>query len=253
MQGLTFTREFGDNYTSVQALWGAEIKTNSTNTQPKLYTGTAPCLLNNAFFIGTTGENPLSDTGLELVCRMYNTSYLIKLNFTNGTQSLTTLAVSPINPAHWTYGESQHSSLPSNHRGETRSPYTPNSGVHITHLLFRGLLQRRLRAGSTGNLAQDSDSKAWGDRTPLPQSGLFSCPGLWNSSIYGNLTPTAVVKPSLLSLNSANTSVPVFASSPQNIYTDDCRNVAAAYAAAVGVTVACVAVGFLALVRNALA
>ncbi|CEL03812.1 hypothetical protein ASPCAL04955 [Aspergillus calidoustus] len=162
-----------------------------------------------------------------------------ELHFTNGTESLTTLAVSPINPAHWTYGEGQPSSLPSDLRSKTASPYTPNSGVHISHLLFTGLLQRRLRAGVTGNLAQESDSMGLGGSTSITQWGLFSCAEIWNSSIYGNLTPTAVVKPSqcrkgtpaatiedhshnftysMLNLNT-NTSVPIFASSPKNVYT----------------------------------
>jgi hypothetical protein len=278
MQGMTFTQEFGDNYTSLQALWNAEMETNATNAQSELYTGRAPIrVLNNAFFIRTTGQNPLSETGPELVCRMYNTSYSINLNFTDGTESLTPLAVSSLNLANWTYSEGQDSSLPSNYLGETDfepPPYTPNSGFHITHLLFTGLLQRRLRAGATGNLAQESDSSGWGDSTSITQSGLFSCPEIWNSTIYGNLTLTGIPTPSLcrngtlaaaiedlshnftyslFTLNTANTSVPVFASTPRNFYTYDYRNLAAAYAAAVGVTVACVAVGFSALVRNGVA
>ncbi|KAJ0423246.1 hypothetical protein BJY00DRAFT_310375 [Aspergillus carlsbadensis] len=276
MQGITFTQEFGDNYTSLQALWDAE--TNTTYRQMELYTGAAPVLLNNALFIRTTGQNPLwqppSETGqstTELVCRLYNTSYTVNLNFTDGTQSLTPLSVSPLNPANWTSTEGQDSSIPSNIRLEAESPYTPNSGFHITYLLFRGLLERRLSAGASGNLAQESDSNGYGDGLSITQSGLFSCPEIWNSTIYGNLSQSSIpvvsqcrngtlaaaiedlshnFTYSLLSLNAANTSLPVFASSLQNFYTYDYRNLAAVYAAAVGVTVACVAVGFLALARN---
>lgn len=274
MQGMTFTQEFGDNYTSLQALWDAEMETNSTNAQTELYTGAIPYLLNNTFFIRTSGENPLSETGPELVCRMYNTSYIINLNFTDGTESLTPIAVSPLNPANWTFSEGQLSSISPLTGIKPQPAYTPNSGFHVTHLLFRGLLQRRVRVGATGNLVQESDSDGWGDSTSITQSGLFSCPEIWNSTIYGNLLQTGSPTPaqcrkgtlaaaiedlshnftySLFSLNAANTSVPVFASEPQNFYTYNYRNLAAAYAAAVGVTVACVAVGFSALVKNGVA
>ncbi|CAI7620017.1 unnamed protein product [Penicillium viridicatum] len=274
MQGMSFTQEFGDNYTSLQALWDAEMESNSTVAQMELYTGEVPYLLNNTFFIRTSGENPLSETGPELVCRMYNTSYIINLNFTDGTESLTPIAVSPLNPANWTFSEGQLSSIPPLTGIKPEPAYTPNSGFHVMHLLFRGLLQRRVRAGATNNLVQESDSDGWGDSTSITQSGLFSCPEIWNSTIYGNLSQTGSPTPaqcrkgtlaaaiedlshnftySLFSLNAANTSVPVFASEPQNFYTYNYRNLAAAYAAAVGVTVACVAVGFSALVKNGVA
>ncbi|KAL4805375.1 hypothetical protein BDV18DRAFT_161031 [Aspergillus unguis] len=277
MQGMTFTQESGDNYTSLQALWDAEMEANSPVahvTEVELYNGAVPDLLNNTFFIRTSGENPLSETGPDLVCRMYNTSYTVNVNFTDGTQSLTPIAVSPLNPANWTSLEGQRSSIPSLNGIEPDPAYTPNGGFYVTHLLFGGLLLRRLRSGATGNLVQDTDPEGWSESLSITQSGLFSCPEIWNSTIYGNISLAGSPTPelcrkgtlaaaiedlshnftySLLSLNAANMSVPVFASEPQNFYTYDYRNLVAAYAAAVGVTVACVAVGFAALVKNGVA
>jgi hypothetical protein len=108
----------------------------------------------------------------------------------------------------------------------------------------------------------------------ITQSGLFSCPELWNSSTYRNLQILSDPAPSqcrngtlasaiedlsrnftysLLSLNAANTTVPVTVSFPRNFYRYDRRNLLIAYAAGVGATLGCVLVGFMALGRNGVA
>ncbi|KAL2812286.1 hypothetical protein BJX63DRAFT_443512 [Aspergillus granulosus] len=279
MQGMTFTQPFGENYTSLKALWDYEI-TNSTEYDTNFYTGANPTLLNNTLFIYAAGTTPQwnnnssnaneNETGTELVCQLWNTSYSINLTFTDGVQTLTPLHTTFLNPANWTSDAGRTSPLPLT---ASEHPFV-NSGFYIMHLLFTGLLQRRLVISVTGSLSQFMQSEFDRPSMSITQTGLFSCPELWNSSAYRsiqlvnvpvstrcrNQTLASAIEDlshnftySLLSLNAANTSVPVSVSFPQNFYRYDWVNLAIAYAVAVGVTVGCILVGFVAMYRNGVA
>ncbi|KAL3443119.1 hypothetical protein BJX65DRAFT_209519 [Aspergillus insuetus] len=269
MEGVTFTQEFGDNYTSLQALWDSEMNNTEVTQLPDFYAGAAPSLLNNTFFIYAAGQNPLwtTDNKTELVCRLYNTSYSINLTFTDGRQTLTPLSVVPFRFANWTSDMGRTAP----HSQAALEPPFVNGGFHILHLLFGGLLERHLVTSATGSL---SEFNARRESLSITQSALFSCPEMWNSSTYRNLQLVNDPAPSqcrngtlasaiedlsrnftysLLSLNAANTTADVAVSFPQNFYRYDRRNLLIAYAVGVGATVGCVLIGVLALARNGVA
>ncbi|KAJ5158985.1 uncharacterized protein N7500_008636 [Penicillium coprophilum] len=270
MKGMTFTDSSLNNYSSLQKVWDHETSKLNFTT---LYSGAASTVLNNTLFIYATGANPLWNDNAtqptELVCQLWNTSYVVNLNFTNGVRSLTPVSTKQVAPANWDSRAGSYTSL------EPQGPGV-NGGFYLTHLLFSRIMQSTLYISSVGTLESVLTSSIPDDtltftQLSIMQSGLFACPELWNSSEYKsmlmgfddsttlcrNKTLARAIEDlshnftySLLSLNAANTSVPVTVSSPQNFYAYDSKNLLAAYMTALGVTIVCVIVGFLALREN---
>ncbi|KAJ5383175.1 hypothetical protein N7517_001086 [Penicillium concentricum] len=275
MEGLTFTDHLGENYTSLQKVWDHEVG-NLSDTFTTLYSGAVSTALNNTFFVYATGANPLWNDNAtqptELVCQLWNTSYVVDLKFTNGIRSLTPVSTKHVAPANWS---SRSGSL------TTLGPQGPtvNGGFYITHLLFSDIIQSTMIISAVGSLetiltSSMQSAQMTFTQISVMQTSLFGCPELWNSSDYKMMVPavdqsTTLCRNktlaraiedlshnftySLLSLNAANTSVPVTISSPQNFYAYDSKNLLAAYMTALGVTVVCVIVGFIALNQNGVA
>lgn len=273
MKGLTFADGLGENHYTLAQVWNQTFAniTNATNSL-LIYSGTVPDLLNNTLFLYAVGSNPLWNTNAtqptELVCQLWNTSYTANLTFTNGIRTLTPISTKPLTPANWDSGDGTSVLLPGyNNTGA-------NGGYYVIHQLFSGLIKHNIIIGSTGSVFDDSPSSVLAS-SPLSvtQTGLWSCPEIWNRtdwqylvSILSPNNSTALCRNktlaraledlshnftySLLSLNAANTTVPVIVSSPQNFYSYNTRNLLLAYAIALGVSVGCVIVGFLALHEN---
>ncbi|EAW09041.1 uncharacterized protein ACLA_077880 [Aspergillus clavatus NRRL 1] len=267
MQGMTFTDSLGHRYSSLQNLWDHEIG-NATNLTNVIYSGTAPSALNNTLFVYAAGSNPLgSDNATqpaELVCQLWNTSYVVDQRFTNGARALTPISTELVAPANWSSRAGSYALI------ERLDPAV-NGGYYVMHMLFSGLIQRTLTISASGGLGSFRPSGLSSTSMSIMQTGLFACPELWNSTNYQllgiaggqstvhcrNKTLARAIEDlshnftySLLSLNAANTSVPITVSSPQNFYNYNSRNLLAAYMTALGVAVACVVVGFTALREN---
>ncbi|KAL4911902.1 hypothetical protein BDW62DRAFT_206992 [Aspergillus aurantiobrunneus] len=266
-QGRTFTDHLDNHYSSLQNLWNHEIG-NETNLTRVIYSATAPRALNNSLFVYAAGSNPLWNDNAtqptELVCQLWNTSYVVHLNFTDGVRTLTPISTDPVAPANWSFTAGSQSTL---------NPQGPdvNGGYHITHLLFSGLMQRTLVTSVSGELTSFEAEGLQFTTMSITQTGLFGCPELWNSSTYQetgivggqsvttcrNRTLARALEDlsrnftySLLSLNAANTTVPVTVASAQNFYSYSRTNLFIAYMTAVAVTLVCVLVGFHALWSN---
>jgi hypothetical protein len=132
------------------------------------------------------------------------------------------------------------------------------------------MLHRQLRTGASGSFSEMLPDNS--RPSMVTQIGLFACRHLRNSPAYETAQVTTVRDTtrcrnkslaraiedlshnftySVLSLNSASTSVNVTSSFlRKNFYSYNQRNLLAAYITSAGVTVACVAVGFLAMHRN---
>lgn len=233
--------------------------------------GTAPSDLNNTLFISATGSNPLwhdnATQPTELVCQLWNTSYVVDMHFTNGIQTLTPLSIDHVAYANWSKEAASSSAAPS----YSESNSTVNAGFYVIQMILSGLLQGELvqskRAGLWENKTVAS-STTYTD-TSLADTGLFSCPELWNTSSYyykyGNEPTTSCRNRtlaqaiedlshnftySLLSLNGGNTTVQVTDLTYRNYYFYGPTALLGAYIGALVVTIACVVVGFFALRRN---
>jgi hypothetical protein len=79
--------------------------------------GTAPSDLNNTVFISAAGSNLLWNDNAtqpaELVCQLWNTSYVVDMHFTNGIQTLTPISVDHIAYANWSERAATSSAAPS--------------------------------------------------------------------------------------------------------------------------------------------
>jgi hypothetical protein len=258
MKGITFTDGF-ENYSSIQDVWQKLVVNSSADlTFPPIYKGSAPTVLNNTLLIYGAGHNSLTGNSTDttsLVCQLWNTSYVLGVQFTDSTQTLVPISTEFVAPSNWDSSAGADSLL------EPQGPDV-NGGYYITHLLFSSLVEGKLSIGSTGSLI--------GDLPLLMRSGLFDCPELWNgtyntivnvpdsdSSYCRNRTLAGALEDlsrnftySLLSLNSANTTVPVTIYSPQNFYSYDRTNLLVAYVVALSVTVVCLTIGFYALWDN---
>lgn len=272
MAGLTFPDIVSENHYTLAQVWNQTFA-NITNAtiSPVIYSGAAPHLLNNTLFLYAEGSNPLwkanATQPTELVCQLWNTSYTANLTFTNGIRTLTPISTKPLTPANWSPGDGSSALLPDHNPAV-------NGGYYVIHKLFSGLIKHSIDIGSTGSVVDDSPSSALAT-SPLSvtQTGLWSCPEIWNRTdgqyLVAILSPnnsTALCRNktlarafedlshnftySLLSLNAANTTVPVRVSSPQNFYSYNSRNLLLAYATALGVSIVCVIVGFMALYEN---
>jgi hypothetical protein len=268
MQGMNFSDGVGlAQYSSLQKLWEHEIG-NSTNLTRVVYSGTAPRAMNNTLFVYAAGGNPVWNDNAtqptELVCQLWNTSYVLGQNFTNGIRTLIPVSTELVAPANWSSDAGSQVTL-------QRQEPTVNGGYYVMHILFSSLIQRTLAVSASSQLSSFLPSSMQFTTMSITQTGLFSCPELWNSTDYQTLgiageESTALCRNktlaqaiedlshnftySLLSLNAANTSVSVTSSSPKNFYTYDSRNLLAVYMTALGVTAACVVIGFLALHEN---
>ncbi|RDW60438.1 uncharacterized protein DSM5745_10896 [Aspergillus mulundensis] len=267
-QGLNYSDVLGNQYDSFQALWDHEIG-NVTRPVPTIISsGAVPSALNNTFFIWASGANLLWNDNAtqptELVCQLWNTSYVVDMTFTNSIQTLTPISAEHVAPANWSREEGSNSLLNKNLRAPEVNP-----GFFTVHLLFSGLIQGTLYASVSMELTENKTSSSMTPFTTMSivQSGLFACPDMWNTSayVYGNDETTLCRNRtlaraiedlshnftySLLSLNAGNDRVPMTVSTPRNFYSYSRANLLIAYAVALGATVACVIVGFLALHEN---
>ncbi|KAL4747546.1 hypothetical protein BDW72DRAFT_182551 [Aspergillus terricola var. indicus] len=248
-----------------QGLWDSEIG-NKTDRPLEIYSGAAPQELNNTLFIWAAGRNPLwnddASQMTELVCQLWNTSYMVSLTFNNGIQTLTPISVEHIAYSNWSTEAGSTSLL-------RKKDQTVNGGFYVVHMLFSGLIQGDLDTGVSGSVNENITSRTAFTRLSIAQTGLFACPEMWNSSgadyLYGNISTTSCRNRTLaravedlshnftynlLSLNAANTTVDVLDSTSRNFYVYDKEYLILAYMTALGVTVACVIVGFFALRRN---
>jgi hypothetical protein len=214
--------------------------------------------LNNTLLIAAKEyRDSLTDKSTEtsLVCRLWNTSYVLDVSFNNTIQALIPISTELVAPCNWSSstGTSAFTDL---------YPNRPESlgGYYITHLLFSSLIEGTLSIGSTGALI--------GEATRLMQSSIFECPELLSSSKY--TVASRVANPicrnrtlaraledlsrnftyNLLSLNAASTNVPVSVNSPQNFYSYNWKNLFAAYLTALVVTLVCITIGLFALWGN---
>jgi hypothetical protein len=248
-----------------QALWDSEIG-NTTDQSQRVYSGAAPRDLNNTLFVWAAGQNSLWNDGAsrptELVCQLWNTSYVVGLSFDDGIQTLTPISVDHVAYSNWSTDAGSTSLL------QDRSP-TVNGGFYVVQMLFSGLIQSDWLTGSTGSVAENITSQKAFTRLSIAQTGLFACPEMWNTSaydyLYGDGSTTSCRNGtlaraiedlshnftySLLSLNAANTTVDVLDLTLRNFYQYGEAYLILAYTTATGVTVACVTVGFFALSRN---
>ncbi|KAJ1706192.1 hypothetical protein NYO67_11637 [Aspergillus flavus] len=253
-----------------QKLWDSEFPDPQFQTT-RIYMGTAPSDLNNTIFISAAGSNPLWNDNAtqptELVCQLWNTSYVVDMHFTNGIQTLTPISVDHVAYANWSEGAASSSAAPSYPGLDP----TVNAGFYIMHMILSGLLQ--------GELVQSKRAGVWENKTvastttytdtSFAYTGLFSCPELWNTSSYyyshgndstglcRNGTLAQAIEDlshnftySLLSLNGGNTTVKVVDLTYRNYYFYGPTSLLAAYMSALAVTIACVVVGFCSLRRN---
>jgi hypothetical protein len=248
-----------------QALWDSEIG-NTTDQSRRAYSGVAPQDLNNTLFVWAAGQNSLwnddASRPTELVCQLWNTSYVVGLSFNDGIQTLTPISVDHVAYSNWTAGAGSSSLL------EDIGP-TVNGGFYVVHMLFSGLIQGDWLTGSTGSVAENITSQTAFTKLSIAQTGLFACPEMWNTSQYDylhgdssttscrNRTLARAIEDlsqnftySLLNLNAANTTVDVLDLTSRNFYQYGEGYLILAYMTAIGVTVACVIVGFFALWRN---
>ncbi|KAL4926437.1 uncharacterized protein BDV17DRAFT_293646 [Aspergillus undulatus] len=264
-QGMRYTDAFDEDASyTLRELWEHEIANETT--RGTIFLGAAPTsILNNVLFVRATGENHLANRNAseptEIVCQLWNTSYVVDLRFTNGIQTLTPISVEHLAPANWSSRDGTYTLL------ESRSE--ANAGFHVTHLLFSGLIQGTIRNSVSLELSESKSSEAPFTTLSITQTGLFGCPEMWNisSSGFDNTLPSSTpcrngtfartledlshnFTYSLLSLKGGNTSTDVTAMYPQNFYTYNDRNLFLAYGVALGVTIASTIVGFLALHKN---
>ncbi|KAB8223226.1 hypothetical protein BDV33DRAFT_228673 [Aspergillus novoparasiticus] len=253
-----------------QKLWDGEFPEAQFQTT-RIYMGTAPSGLNNTIFISAAGSNPLwndNDTQpTELVCQLWNTSYVVNMHFINGIQTLTPISVDHVAYANWSKGEASSSAAPS----YSELDPTVNAGFYIIHMILSGLLQ--------GELVQSKRAGVWENKTvastttytdtSLAYTGLFACPELWNTSSFyythgndstslcRNGTLAQAIEDlshnftySLLSLNGGNTTVEVTDVTYRNYYFYGRTALLGAYMSALAATIACVVVGIFSLRRN---
>ncbi|KAL4791249.1 hypothetical protein BDV19DRAFT_381782 [Aspergillus venezuelensis] len=226
---------------------------------------------NSMIFVYAKGRNSLWDEGRDettkLVCQLWNTSYVTQLNYTNGARTLTPMTTELIAPSNWSTREGQAATL------EDAETDVVNGGYYVTHLLFSSVLGHEFWSTESGILLSNPPTNG-GYLTLSPmETDLLDCAGLWNNSDYktiigddGRTTTAANCRNgtlaaaiadlsrnftySLLSLNASSAPLPVTVSSAQNFYRYHSRNLLAAYVSALGVTLACVAVGLVALYNN---
>ncbi|KAL4990467.1 hypothetical protein BDW68DRAFT_154285 [Aspergillus falconensis] len=249
-----------------RALWDSEIG-NVTDRPQKLYSGAAPLELNNTLFVWAAGNNPLWDDNAtqptELVCQLWNTSYVVDLHFDEGVQTLTPISIDHVAYSNWSADAGSASLI------LDRGP-TVNGGFYVIHLLFSSLIQGETLIGSTGAVWENMTSQTALTRMSIAQTGLFVCPEMWNISGYGypygsnvsaascrNRTLARAIEDlshnftyNLLSLNAANTTATVTDLTFRNFYQYGKGYLLLAYMTALGVTVACTVVGFFAMRGN---
>ncbi|PKX88316.1 uncharacterized protein P174DRAFT_465245 [Aspergillus novofumigatus IBT 16806] len=234
--------------------------------------GTAPSDLNNTVFISAAGSNPLWNDNAtqptEIVCQLWNTSYVVDMHFTNGIQTLTPISVDHIAYANWNESAAINFAAPSYSEVDP----TVNAGFYIIQMILSGLLQGELVQSKRAGVYQDktvASSTTYTD-TSLAYTSLFACPELWNTSSYyykhgndstktscRNGTLAQAIEDlshnftyTLLSLNGGNSTVKVMDLTNRNYYFYGSTVLLAAYMSALAVTIACVVVGFFALRRN---
>jgi hypothetical protein len=220
---------------SLEGIWNSEIR-NQTGQHGAVYIGTRPSHLNNTILVYAAGSNPFwnpenATQPTELVCQLWNTSYVVSLNFIDGIQALTPISTTPTAFANWNRQDGEQSPYPS------YSKFSGvNAGFYVLHLLFGDMLRRQLRTGASGSFSEMLPDNSRPSMS-ITQTGLFACPDLWHSSAYETAQVTTIRDTtrcrnhtlaraiedlshnftySVLGLKSASTSVNVTSSFPQN-------------------------------------
>jgi hypothetical protein len=261
----------GDDVGSVQEVWEKQIG----NDPEKSWWYKGAWYWRNVIFIYAKGNNQRwleeqqdGDRSTRLVCQLWNTSYVANLTYTNGIRTLTPLSTELIAPSNFSDGEGENATI-ADQRPEV------NGGFYLTQLLFGGLLSYEIWDTDSHTLLSNPAANAVYKSISPMETALFGCAEFWNTTAYERIigpggpetavncrngTLAAAIADlsrnftySLLSLNAANTVLPVTVSSAQNFYSYNAGNLFAAYMAALGATVACVVIGLLALYKNGVA
>jgi hypothetical protein len=258
-KGITYIDGSNNNYTSFQDVWNNFASNSSCDH--KVYSGSAPPFLNNTLLIAAREyQDSLTNKSAEtsLVCRLWNTSYVLDVSFNNSIQALIPISTNLVAPCDW-------GSRVGYNAFTEEYPNIPESlgGYYITHLLFSSLIEGSLQLGASLTLTGDATNY-------LMQPSLFECPELLSSSKYTlaskvanptcrnktlaraleDLSRNFTYNLNLLSLNAASTNVPVSVNSPQNFYSYNWKNLFAAYLTALVVTLVCITIGLFALWGN---
>ncbi|KAL4741783.1 hypothetical protein BDV11DRAFT_212670 [Aspergillus similis] len=175
----------------------------------------------------------------KLVCWIWNTSYMVSLSFNNGVQTLTPKSV--------------------DHVAYSKGP-TGTAGFYVVHMLFSGLIQGDWHTGASGSVAENITLQTAFTRLSITQTSLLACLEINDSSTSCQKRMLArVIKDllhnftySLLSLNAANATVNVMDLTSRNFYLYSKAYLILAYTTTLGVTVACMIVGFFALRQNSI-
>ncbi|KAI1806498.1 hypothetical protein F4811DRAFT_132375 [Daldinia bambusicola] len=252
---------------------------------PLIYKSTAPIFMNNMILIGTNGINERwsNDTHNYVVCQLYNTSYSVTMKFDKGTQSIQENSVKHITSQEWDYSHGSDSVALAN-GACAPDPDANNVTIcptyHMYHYVFKSFLAGTILSNVGGELIFQSDgaeaTNHEASAAPLFQSGLTDCPEIWNSSSYqtasggplafktsdrctGGTLASAIENLSrnftysLLTYNNwrnFTTEVPITVPTPKNFYYYNSRTLLSAYSVAIAITLLCVCVGFVALMKN---
>ncbi|KIH91229.1 hypothetical protein SPBR_01394 [Sporothrix brasiliensis 5110] len=172
-----------------------------------VYVAAAPSYLYNMILIAATGVNPLWDNSSasststsafasnNIVCQLYNTSYDVTLDFSDGVQTVVPRRVELLEPQEWTDTCGSVSAL---HLYDNLN-YTANTSAYgnctqatpafyVTHLLFSYLLGATLSVAADGAFSIQQAGTPRGSTSlaatlPLLQSPLINCADIYNSSL----------------------------------------------------------------------
>ncbi|EHK21442.1 uncharacterized protein TRIVIDRAFT_133796, partial [Trichoderma virens Gv29-8] len=255
---------------SFKEAWDEEIKLQPDHA----YLAVIPERTPNAFFIwaaGTGSGSGNSSNGTKIVCHLYNTTYELSIRFDNGVQSIIPVNISYLHPQGWTYDYGPD--LPGDD-DETITSW-------ITRRLFSSLLSgsiiidgedESINTDPEGKLNFIADSES---QMPLLNSGLISCPEMWNSSIFnqtwfhqpsgfGSCRNQSLAKAiedlsrnftySLMTFQQDNhvfnAIVPVAMTAPHNLYSYDKTTLVATYVAGICVVFFWIGIGYITLWSN---
>lgn len=243
---------------SYQAAWDEQIQ---PRRRMDAYVAVVPRQKQNMMFIWAAGISSRTDNSsneIKIACQLYNTSYEVSVRFDNGVQSILPLSISHLHPQDWD-------------EKFNVDPFYNNGEITITswatNILFNDLLKGNITIGFTANLQAT---------VPLLQSGLVSCPEIWNSTLFqestlfretsafGNCRNQSLAEAiedlsrnftySLMTFQQGNyllnTTVPVTVTAARNLYSYDKTTLLATYAASILVVLLWIGIGGIALWSN---
>ncbi|CAK7231223.1 hypothetical protein SBRCBS47491_007858 [Sporothrix bragantina] len=165
--------------------------------------GAAPGYMFNTILISTAGINPLWNDGnvsnqadpdsmkTNIVCQLYNTSYDITIEYTNGAQTIVPRNVQLLEQQAWNGGAGMETlmspcrmvpniSLPTSLGNCSQATAT----YYATHLLFSNLLSGKiLNMLGVLSFTTNATNSDVANTIPLMQSPLIHCPEFYNSTL----------------------------------------------------------------------